>query len=704
MSCCTYVFTAVLTSLALTGCPSNRNLDVKPEDLATSGDISLYRRLELPLVAAPELINPNFADGMTGWKCGSGYSSAPAQGFNQTAALIHERANPEDYALAIQCISLKPGMPYRFSAMIKCEEVRGGDERGATIGMQFYKNGKYLGGTWPSGVNATTDWRLVEGTATAPSDADSCEFVLYMRRGLTGKAWFTKATIEAVNRPAEAHLLRPAQERFLTNDGNFILRWDLPGDFGKGLSAKKLQTCVGLRSGDRVVKVERFACMDLVTKGDLGSLPTGELTLRATLLDPESKTILHEAEFPVACLNPSEIPEKAVRVDAKGRTFIAGKPFLPVGLVFGGVSREEVKTIAGSPFNCIMPYNSLNLAFEDNSNQVVERIREVLDALAAANIKVIFSIKDIYENAVWAGGRIDCPKGWNGVKGEKEILASVVENFRNHPALLAWYTCDEMSASYALRLLERRRLLRQLDPWHPTWAVYCDPNELSRMTSTSDVLGIDPYPIGKLDSRSMGIVDRFATKARETLAGDGGGVPLWGMAQAQNVGLYEIVNGRRWDRAEDRAALLVKYRAPTEEEMRAMSLLLAIQGARGFVYYSYYDQLKPAVLPDFPRRWKELCNVGGLMRELQPFLYSDEKAPAITVKTDQGTVHAATYKTSEGKVKVLITGTGPGESEAEISLTGCDNLHSRYGKCEALGGGKYRFKGTDICSDVLESF
>ena len=31
-----------------------------------------------------------------------------------------------------------------------------------------------------------------------------------------------------------------------------------------------------------------------------------------------------------------------------------------------------------------------------------------------------------------------------------------------------------------------------------------------------------------------------------------------------------------------------------------------------------------------------------------------------------------------------------------------DDIVTRYGKTESLGSGKYRFKGTDICSDVLE--
>jgi hypothetical protein len=185
-------------------------------------------------------------------------------------------------------------------------------------------------------------------------------------------------------------------------------------------------------------------------------------------------------------------------------------------------------------------------------------------------------------------------------------------------------------------------------------------------------------------------------QSREAMAPGTGGLPLWVVPQAHNTGLYNPSINK------DRETLLANSRAPSEEEMRSFSLLMAIKGTRGFIFYSYFDLLKPAVLPDFDRRWKELCNVGALLRELQPFLYSEETAPAVTIKTIQGKVNSAAYKTADGKVMVLITGTGPGTSEAEITVADSANLQARYGKTESLGGGTYRFKGTDICSDVLE--
>jgi hypothetical protein len=662
-------------------------------------DLAGYRKVEAPQVPAPELINSAFAEGTKGWGVGKGFRAAPGDGVNGTGALFYERTDPAEYPFATQAVKLIPGAAYRVRAMVKSEGVEGLDRAGASVFVQFYKAGKYLGGAFPGGAFGTSDWKEVGEKFIVPADADRVDIGLYMRKGNTGKAWFTGVVLEPEALPPSVLLLKPIQERFLTNDGKFEVHWNL-ASATQEYATKALETRVQVLSGDKEVRVERFPCTGLLTRGDLGSLPVGDLKLRLALLDPAAKTILHEAEFPVTCMAPADIPANAVRVDAKGRTFVDGKPYLPVGLYMGGVQREDIARIGSSPFNCVMPYGSTGLKFRDTTKQGIEATREVLDACNSAGVKVIFSIKDLYENAKWVGGAVQNPKTWNGITGEKEIVTAVVEAFRENPALLAWYIADEKGPDMAPRLTERRRLLHQLDPWHPTWAVYF--KDLFAMGGTADVFGIDPYPIAKIGSNDMVFVEGVATTAKKVLGGDGGGLPLWAVPQAHLTALYQQENGRSLDRAEDREKLLANYRAPSEEEMRSMSLLMAIQGARGFVFYSYFDLLKPAVLPDFDRRWAELCRVAALLRELQPFLYSDETAPAVTIKTIQGTVHAAAYKTADGKVKVLVTGTGPGASEAEITVTDTPNLKARYGKTESLGGGKYRFKGTDTCSDVLE--
>ena len=57
--------------------------------------------------------------------------------------------------------------------------------------------------------------------------------------------------------------------------------------------------------------------------------------------------------------------------------------------------------------------------------------------------------------------------------------------------------------------------------------------------------------------------------------------------------------------------------------------------------------------------------------------------------------------------ELILPDPGNGRTEHQttffISLCRAQKKSARYGKTESLGGGgKYRFKGTDICSDVLE--
>ena len=671
----------------------------KKTDEPTGGkkndDLAGYRKFEAPQVPAPEMKSPGFDNGAEGWTLPTGFRHAVGEGLNQTGALCNERTNPDDYFKTEQSVALLPNTQYRFSAWVKTENVQGADEGGATVCLEFRRGDKWLGGVYPPGAMGAKDWTRVEGAGTVPADADSCRLVLYMRRGLTGKAWFDDVTVVPMNRAIEAHLLRPSQY-FLTTDGHFLLSWRLNGNVREANQNADLVTRIEVRSEGKTVKKMSFPCRDWSSSGDLGSLPAGPLTLTAQLLNPQTKTILHEQELAANCIDHASIPSTAVRIDALGRTTVGDKPYLPVGLYAAGLDKKTIDAIAASPFNCVVPYGSLTLAFQGTEKKGVERTLEVLDACAAKNIKVIFSIKDLYDGYTHFGGA-KCPTEWHGMTGNATaITTAVVEAFREHPSLLAWYIGDEKPLTFVPQITARRKLLHRLDPWHPSWTVNYQYFDFSGYTGMVDVLGLDTYDVVKKTTSTMEVTEAGMDAAKEALASNGGGMQLWNAIQAHNIGVYNPA----WNK--DRETLLANSRAPSEEEMRSFSLLMAIKGTRGFIFYSYFDLLKPTVLPDYEQRWKELCNVGALLRELQPFLYSEEKAPAVTVKTIQGKVNAAAYKTADGKVKVLVTGTGPGTSEAEITVADTPNLKARYGKTESLGGGTYRFKGTDICSDVLE--
>ena len=85
------------------------------------------------------------------------YRQVDGAGRDGSAALSYSNDDPARYRLASQRLSLQPGRKYRFSGWVKTERVAG-DESGATLCVEWSnKEGKWLGGAYPSGVRGTRD-------------------------------------------------------------------------------------------------------------------------------------------------------------------------------------------------------------------------------------------------------------------------------------------------------------------------------------------------------------------------------------------------------------------------------------------------------------------------------------------------------------------------------------------------------------------
>jgi len=147
--------------------------------------------------------------------------------------------------------------------------------------------------------------------------------------------------------------------------------------------------------------------------------------------------------------------------------------------------------------------------------------------------------------------------------------------------------------------------------------------------------------------------------------------------------------------------MLENYRYPTEAEMRAMTLLCALRGARGFVFYSYFDLFHPMARADFDRRWAEICRVGRMLRDLEPFLTAPDPPVPVETAVASGSVVAARLVDGAGHTAVLVAGIGPGNCQAVIPVDPGKRYVSRYGLCAPAGPRRFQFRGTDICADIL---
>ena len=161
----------------------------------------------------------------------------------------------------------------------------------------------------------------------------------------------------------------------------------------------------------------------------------GKGTLRIRVFDEAAKAILTEqtTDLRIGVDMPS------VCFDSRGRTLVDGKRFLPIG-IFGNISnRRTVNIIHDAGFNTLLPCNTVHMGLENTRGY--EGHQAAMDYCQEKGMKVILCFRGVYS---WSAN------AWmkHGVLGEfdpEKIVENIVTRLCNHPALLAYYTADEVS-------------------------------------------------------------------------------------------------------------------------------------------------------------------------------------------------------------------------------------------------------------------
>ncbi|MGN0852811.1 MAG: hypothetical protein ACI4Q3_05495 [Kiritimatiellia bacterium] len=598
------------------------------------------------LCAAEDLVvNGGFddvKDGRTvGWnEVRPRYVYCDGEGRSGTRALCYANDDPAFYSFPGQVVDLKPGRVYAFEVWVKTENLTG-DESGASICIEWSDaKGKWLGGAYAEGVKGTKDWTRVEGlTEAIPAAARRCRVHPYVRKGMTGRAWFDDVSVrECVPRPLEG--LYSTAYRNLAADGEVTFRAAVnlsPDSREKGVRARFRYADAG--GVCRMVAAASAEAPELTL--DVAALKMGEQSVAVDLVAAGGEVI---ATAKRTFTRVARLPARAAWIDAHGRTILHGQPFFPLGMYWSGIVSNKVDLYAQGPFNCLMPYNS-------------PQDRDLMDYCHAKGLKVIYSVKDIYSGTRWA------PKGIRTEADETRHIAARVARFKDHPALLAWYLNDELPLTMRDRLVARRDLMEKLDPGHPGWAVLYQYSQIRGYLPTFDVVGTDPYPIpGK-----PALVASVWT--RRTKEGTLGCKPLWQVPQAFNWAAYKKTPEAR-----------AKSRAPTEAELRSMCWQCIANGANGLVLYSFFDLEKRPNGESFERRWAECCRVGAEIRAQFPVLLSVEGAgrrPIRSVETsrpaaepgDEEPVSARAW-VKDGQVYALVVNGGGEPQTVTVRLDG----------------------------------
>ncbi|MDY6951003.1 MAG: hypothetical protein SWE60_05790, partial [Thermodesulfobacteriota bacterium] len=268
-------------------------------------------------------------------------------------------------------------------------------------------------------------------------------------------------------------------------------------------------------------------------------------------------------------------------IDSHNRFILNGKPFFPLGLYVAqcpkGDQSVQLKEIANSPFDTLMNYAINRCAGGKVTDQ---QIRQHLNQLQAHDLQAIFSL-------VEHQGLMDI-----------DVLAHKVATFKDHPAIISWYMNDERGPAYLPKLEARYKKIRALDPDHPVWSVHWNADWLLAEAHTTDIVGVDPYPIAHLPITHVSEMADAAARA---------GKPLWLVPQifswSDCPGDFRASTGR----------------APTKEEMRAMTYLATNHGARGLIYYSYFNVRDDK---DYGVRWEQIKDIAQEVDDLKSVFLS----------------------------------------------------------------------------------
>ncbi|MBQ3287981.1 MAG: hypothetical protein IJH50_01055 [Kiritimatiellae bacterium] len=558
------------------------------------------------------------------------WSVLRGEGRNGTSALICGDVGKGGWTT--QWVDVEPGRPYRVEGWVRTEGVEGS---GVCIDFSWHDAyGTRLGtaATQPR-VMGTTAWTKVSLEAfVPPAAARRCLIGTPVTGNTKGKAWFDDLRIVPIDLPPIGEFISDAY-RNRAAEG--------PVTFHVALNAKKDEIAAKGYHGRFVVPSvtggTRLAApvsdpenpSELSATVEASSLPLGESKVTFELLDAKGKLV---AKKPLTFTRTAKPETKGVRIDRRGITRIDGKPFFPLGMFMWKAVPEKIDHYAKGPFNCLMPY--------------AEPTKAEMDYVHGKGLKMIYTLKDCYV------GLSGVPKGVTNEATETAYVTRRIGEFRNHPALLAWYINDELGLDWLKRLAARRDLCERLDPDHPTWVAHYMVEDIRSHLPAFDVIGSDPYPICQTGDPPISQVMEHTRITRKCVFG---ARAMWQIPQAFDWGAYRVKDKD-------------KTRPPTFDEMRNMAWQFIAEGANGLIFYSYsdWDKMKWRTPPE--KMWDSVCRIGAEVKSKFPVFLSGETAPRVSLVTKDASVRAWR---KDGETWLLAVNPTYGPKVVEFALEGC---------------------------------
>lgn len=304
-----------------------------------------------------------------------------------------------------------------------------------------------------------------------------------------------------------------------------------------------------------------------------------------------------------------KLPKRRVSFDSFGRCLVDGRLFFPLGMYAMRITPEMLAIYTNSPFNCVMPYQTTP---------------DMLDLCQSAGIMSCLTLREPILGTTSALARKLYTQD-----AVDACVRDVVNRYKDHPALLAWYVCDEAPASEIAKRIRHYWTIRNADAEHPTYSVMNRTTDLREFLPTFDVGGQDSYPLGYQGLKAPDALRRVTKRMSTVEAATFGATPQWDVPQAYDWSWH-------WKRDEGHAGA----RFPEEQEMRNMLWQFLAYGSHGIISYGFHGMFDHLKGEEFERRWNQVVKTHREIERMVPVLLSVEAAPALVASTTNITCRA----------------------------------------------------------------
>ncbi|HEV8640341.1 MAG TPA: hypothetical protein VGV13_04505 [Methylomirabilota bacterium] len=531
-----------------------------------------------------------------------------------------------------QAVTLTPGF-YTLEGWVKTAGLGAARERS---GVRFCLDGRPRLNWWKctTTVRGTADWTLLRQALIAVTDPGTYRVAVGAYGLPDGVAWFDDMSLTQVRRPAlDAYLLYPNFRGMLFDDRPQTVRVAVAvTDVAEAQRSKARVRVSLLEEANGSVRASRdypTTPARFTAELDARPLAPGAYLVRVDLVGEGGDALYRAADYRIVKAAAKTRERLTVWYDERNVTYLEGKPAFILGLYNTTGYTESRDTyargqddwgnarIAEAPINMLINYWL--------GRAPVPALYAYMDDLHSRGIYYLQTVNFYY---------VDDPQYREipypaAREGEDALNRWVARTLAKHRGLAGFYTADERPADMVPKVLRQHRALSEAAPGTVTYAVLGDgwENQAPLWRDSLDVMGLDPYPITKPRGQNdLAMVGEWTRLGQDAVQGSR---PLWMVIQ-----YFPLTSAGGW---------------PTYEELRVMSWMAIIEGARGLVYWSFGARGLSWVKEPAQRQqhWRNLVAVTKEIKGLERVLLAPD-APVVARESSGGAVRTLGKRLPDG--------------------------------------------------------